>query len=356
MIDLEKLSRDFEKVFYEIKKEDKILILTHVDSDGVSSGAILYKILSSQSFKNFEIIFPNKGENGYSEGVKKRIKDYNPDILFILDLGSYETKFDDIKRIFLIDHHKPEGVPTKGVLFSSFPPPPYISTSYLSFLLFNKISLNPKDYIGLIGQVGDYGTDLEVPLINELFKKYKKKDVSYISSLVNSARRIKEFNIELSFKYLIESENFSDLLSNSSYKKKLEEYKEVIREDIVKWKKVKPKFIKQIAILEINSPNLIHPVIAQIWKNILEKYIVICANFGYIENKVSFSMRTSLNISLLEFLRNFLEPSIEEDLGFGHERATGGIVSIEKWSEFINKISNSSFEVNLWVLFKTKRF
>lgn len=347
MLDFERVSRDFEKVFFEIKKEDKILILTHVDSDGVSSGAILYKILYSLNFKNFNVIFPNKGENGYSEGVKKRLKEYNPDILFILDLGSYETQFDNIKKIILIDHHKPEGVPYNGVLFSSFPPPPYISTSYLAFLIFYFSKLNPKDYIGLLGEVGDYGIDIDAPLIQELFKKYKKKDISYISSLINSARRVKEFDIELSFKYLIESENFSDLLSDSSYKKKLEEYKEVIKEDIDKWKRAKPKFIKKIAIIEINSPNLIHPVIAQIWKNILDKYIVICANFGYIENKVSFSMRTSLNISLLEFLRNFLEPSIEEDLGFGHERATGGIVSIEKWNEFINKVSNSFFEVNL---------
>ncbi|MDI6861658.1 MAG: DHH family phosphoesterase [Caldisericia bacterium] len=347
MIDLEKLSKEFEKVFYEIKKDDKILILTHVDSDGVSSGAILYKILNSLNFKNFNIIFPNKGENGYSESVKKRIKDANPSILFILDLGSYKTDFDNIKKIILIDHHKPEGVPVQGVLFSSFPPPPYISSSYLAFLLFHYMNLNPKDYIGLIGEVGDYGTDTDAPLIKELFKKYKKKEISYISSLINSARRVKEFNIDLSFKYLIESESLLDLLSNSDYKKKLEEYKEIIKKDIDNWKRVKPKFIKQIAIIEINSENLIHPIIAQIWKNILDKYIVICANFGYIENKVSFSMRTSLNISLLEFLRNFLEPSIEEDLGFGHERATGGIVSIDKWNEFISKISNSNFGVNL---------
>ncbi|MCX8095082.1 MAG: hypothetical protein N3D74_02680 [Caldisericia bacterium] len=347
MLDLEVVSRDFEKVFSEISKEDKILILTHVDSDGVSSGAIIFKIFNSLNFKNINILFPNKGENGYSEGIKKRIKEINPNFLFILDLGSYKTKFDNIKRIILIDHHKPEGIPDNGILFSSFPPPPYISTSYLSYLLLNKINLNPKDYIGLIGEVGDYGVDIDAPMIKELFKNYKKKEISYVSSLINSARRVKEFDIELSFKYLIESENFSDLLIESSYKKQLEIYKEIIKKDIEKWKKVKPKFIKQIAIIEINSENLIHPVIAQIWKNILDKYIVICANFGYIKNKVSFSMRTSLNISLLEFLRNFLEPSIEEDLGFGHERATGGIVSIEKWNEFINKISNSYFEVSI---------
>ena len=347
MIDLEKLSRDFEKIFSEIKKDDKITILTHVDSDGVSSGAILFKILHSLNFKNFNVVFPYKGENGYSEGVKKRIKEKEPSTLFILDLGSYKTVFDNINKIIIIDHHKPEGVPDNGFLFSSFPPPPYISSSYLAFLIFNYLNLKPKDYIGLIGEVGDYGTDIDVPLIKELFKKYKKKDISYISSLINSARRVKEFDIDLAFKYLIESEDFSDLFYNSEYKNKLEFYKEIIKKDIDRWKRVKPKFIKQIAIIEINSENLIHPIIAQIWKNILDKYIVICANFGYIENKVSFSMRTSLNISLLEFLRNFLEPSIEEDLGFGHERATGGIVSIEKWNEFISKISNSNFEVSL---------
>jgi len=347
MIDLERISKDFEAIFISLKKTDNIVILTHVDSDGVASGAILFKVLKSLNFQKIDVLFPNKGENGYSEGVRERIKKLNPDVLFILDLGSYKTKFNNIKSIILIDHHRPEGVPENGFLFSSFPPPPYISTSYLTFLLFHNLNLNPKDYIGLIGEVGDYGTEVEVPLIDELFKKYKRKDVSYVSSLVNSARRVKNFDIDTSFKYLLESENFYDLLNDTPYKLKLEEYKEIIKLDIDKWKRVKPFFIKQIAIIEIHSENLIHPIIAQIWKNILNKYIVICANFGYIENRVSFSMRTSLDISLLDFLRNFLEPNIEEDLGFGHEKATGGIVSIEKWNEFIKKISNSNFEVNI---------
>jgi single-stranded DNA-specific DHH superfamily exonuclease len=345
MFDLDLISKEFEKEIKDIKRDDKVLILTHVDSDGVSSGAILYKVLKSIGYINLDIIFPSKGENGYSEGVKNRIKEKKVDYLFILDLGSYKTNFDNVKKIILIDHHRPEGVPNDGVLFSSFPPPPYISTSYLTFLILKKMNLNPKDYIGLIGQVGDYGTEYEAPKIDELFKKYKKKEISYVSSLVNSARRVKYFDIETSLNYLIESENFSDLLVDSENKKRLIEYKEIVKNDIDKWKKTKPKFIKNVAIIEINSQNLIHPVIAQIWRNVLEKYIIICANFGYIEGKVSFSMRTSLNISLLDFLRNFLEPSIEEDLGFGHERATGGIVSIEKWNEFINKISNSNFEV-----------
>jgi single-stranded-DNA-specific exonuclease len=345
MFDLDLISKEFEKEIKDIKRDDKVLILTHVDSDGVSSGAILYKVLKSIGYINLDIIFPSKGENGYSEGVKNRIKEKKVDYLFILDLGSYKTNFDNVKKLILIDHHRPEGVPNDGVLFSSFPPPPYISTSYLTFLILKKMNLNPKDYIGLIGQVGDYGTEYDAPKIDELFKKYKKKEISYVSSLVNSARRVKYFDIETSLNYLIESENFSDLLVDSENKKRLIEYKEIVKNDIVKWKKTKPKFIKNVAIIEINSQNLIHPVIAQIWRNVLEKYIIICANFGYIEGKVSFSMRTSLNISLLDFLRNFLEPSIEEDLGFGHERATGGIVSIEKWNEFINKISNSNFEV-----------
>lgn len=345
MVDLELISREFEKSIDDLKEEDKILILTHVDSDGVSSGSLLYKVLKEKGFRNIEIIYPGKGENGYSDSVKNRIKEKNPNYLFILDLGSYKTKYDNLKKIILIDHHRPEGVPENGVLFTSFPPPPYISTSYLTFLILNNLNFNPKDYIGLIGQVGDYGIEHEAPLLHELFKKYKKKDISLISSLVNSARRVKFFDIETSLNYLIESEKFSDLLIDSEYKKKLIEYKEIVKEDIEKWKRAKPKFIKNVAIIEINSENLIHPVIAQIWRNILDKYIVICANYGYIEGKVSFSMRTSLNISLLEFLRNFLEPSIEEDLGFGHEKATGGIVSIEKWNEFIKKISNSNFKV-----------
>ena len=346
MMNLDELSKVFLDNISNIDKEDRIVILTHVDSDGVSSGALLYKTLINRGYKNIDIIYPKKGENGFSENIKNKIKQISPDILFFMDLGSYPIEINNVKKIIIIDHHKPEGVPDKGVLLTSFPPPPYISTSYLAFLLLKEINYNPKDYLGIIGEIGDYGLEVDAPYIKDLIKNYKKKELSLVSSLINSARRVKEFDIDTSLKYLIESNEFEDLVIDSEYKKKLLYYRELIKKDIDKWKKTKPKFIKNIAIIEIDSPNLIHPIIAQIWKNILEKYIVICANFGYIENKVSFSMRTSLDISLLSFLRRYLEPSIEEDLGFGHERATGGIIDNEKWFNLIKKIENDNIDNN----------
>lgn len=344
MFDLEKLSKDFFENIKEIKKESKILILTHVDSDGVSSGVLLYKYLYDKDFKNIHLIYPKKGENGYSENVKKEIHNINPNILFILDLGSYKTKFNNIDKIILIDHHKPEGIPENGILISSFPPPPFISTSYLLYLILKNDNYELYDYIGLIGEIGDYGFLEDTPFFKEILKKYKKSELSLVSSLINSARRVKEYDIETSIKYLIESKNFDDLIKEKELKNRLLFYKEKIKKDIDKWKRTKPKFIKNIALIEINSPNLIHPVIAQIWKSILNKYIVICANYGYIENRVSFSMRTSLDISLLSFLRKYLNPSIEEDLGFGHERATGGIVDLEKWNLLIKSIEKDNID------------
>lgn len=346
MEDLTKLSHIFLENISDIDKKDRIIILTHVDSDGVSSGVLLYKVLTDKDYKNIDIIYPKKGENGYSERIKNLINSSKPDFLFFMDLGSYPLNFDNIRKIILIDHHKPEGIPNNGVLLSSFPPPPYISTSYLAYLLLKEINYNPKDYLGLIGEVGDYGLEVDAPYFKELIKKYKKKNISLVSSLINSARRVKEFDIKTSLKYLINSENFEDLLIDSEYMKKLLYYKDVIKEDVDKWKRTKPKFIKNIAIIEINSPNLIHPIIAQIWRNVLEKYIIICANFGYLKDKVSFSIRTNLDISLLSFLRKYLKPSIEEDLGFGHERATGGIIDLEKWFDLIKKIENDNIENN----------
>lgn len=346
MIDIQTLTNSFNEQFSKIDKDDNILILTHVDSDGVSSGAVLYKILKENDYKNIKIIYPGKGENGFSENIIGKIKLVKPDILFLMDLGSYPVKFNNKKKIIIIDHHKPEGIPENGILFTSFPPPPYISTSYLTYLLLKGYKFNPKDYLGLIGEVGDYGFEVDAPYFKEILKKYKKMEISLVSSLVNSARRVKEFDINTSLKYLIESEKFEDLLIESDYKKKFLHYREIIKKDIDKWKKTKPKFVKNIAIIEIDSENLIHPIIAQIWRNILDKYIVICANSGYIKNKISFSMRTSLNISLLSFLRRYLKPSIEEDLGFGHERATGGIISVYKWINLIKKIENDNIENN----------
>ncbi|RLD15159.1 MAG: hypothetical protein DRI28_01460 [Caldiserica bacterium] len=337
MIDFKRVSTNFEKEIKNIGKNKKIVIFSHVDADGVSAGVLVYKTLKENGFNVTDLLYPEKGENGFSDSAISRVLEKKPDVVFIVDLGSYKRNFEGVEKVIIIDHHKPEGVVENGVLFTSFPPPPYISAAYLSFLLFNNIDFSPKDFLGAIGEAGDFGTGVkDVPLYDEILKKYKKKWVSYVASLVNAARRIPEFNIKTSTKYLMNANKFSDLLIETEEKNLLETYRKRVKEEVDKWKRIRPKFSQSLALIEINSKYLIHPIIAQIWRNVLKNYIVVCANHGYIDGRVAFSMRTSLSTSVLSFLRKYTEPSLDEDLGFGHERATGGIVTVDKWKDMLS--------------------
>ena len=337
MFDLKRVSIRFKEEIKSIEKERRIVILSHVDADGVSAGVLVHKALRENGFNVVDLLYPKKGENGFSDSVIGRVLEKKPDAVFIVDLGSYKKEFKGVEKIIIIDHHKPEGVVENGVLFTSFPPPPYISAAYLSFLLFDNIGFSPKDFLGAIGEAGDFGTSVkDVPMYENILKKYKKKWISHVASLINAARRIPEFDIKTSTRYLMNANEFSDLLSESEAKSTLETYRKRVKREVDRWKRVRPKFSGSLVLLEINSPYLIHPIIAQIWRNVLKNYIVVCANYGYIDGRVAFSMRTNLSISLLSFLRKYTEPSLDEDLGFGHERATGGIVTVEKWKNIVS--------------------
>ena len=48
------------------------------------------------------------------------------------------------------------------------------------------------------------------------------------------------------------------------------------------------------------------------------------ANDGYIPGRVNFSMRTKLDVNIVELLRSIPLPGAEGEFGFGHPAASGG--------------------------------
>ena len=66
-------------------------------------------------------------------------------------------------------------------------------------------------------------------------------------------------------------------------------------------KKHAPLFAGQVALIRIHSSYQIHPLIAQIWRSRLPKYVVMVANDGYRPGHVHFSVRGQ-QINVLDFL------------------------------------------------------
>jgi hypothetical protein len=103
-------------------------------------------------------------------------------------------------------------------------------------------------------------------------------------------------------------------------------------------KKAAPVFSGNVALVRVNSPCQIHPLIAQSWRTRLPKYIVIVANEGYIPDRVNFSVRTASGTNVLDFLRSLNLSVGEGSYGQGHDSASGGSLPFPQWNELLLKL------------------
>lgn len=130
-----------------------------------------------------------------------------------------------------------------------------------------------------------------------------------------------------------------------------------INQEIERCTHTPPKFSKdgRVALLRINSPCQVHPVIATRWSGTLKGakslVCVMCANPGHNPdpNLISFSCRLSSNArklpeqerpSLRDLLKGYAQKASPEflarvgsDFATGHNEATGGIIPLELFDE-----------------------
>jgi single-stranded-DNA-specific exonuclease len=147
--------RQFSDKFLQETKDRKIQIISHFDTDGITSASIITKTL-----ERLEKHFSTK----IIKGMNQEEIDQFPDdkIILILDLGSgsIEQLAATNKQIFIIDHHEisNEKIPSNITIFN----PHLIATdnfctAELSYLFSKSISEDNKDlaHLAIIGMIGD---------------------------------------------------------------------------------------------------------------------------------------------------------------------------------------------------------
>lgn len=90
-----------------------------------------------------------------------------------------------------------------------------------------------------------------------------------------------------------------------------------------------------VALIRVHSTCQVHPMVVQIWRTRLAKNIVMVANTGYIPGQVNFTVRSALDINLIDFLREHAPPDPGPNYGHGHDKATGGALKFSQWNQFI---------------------
>jgi single-stranded-DNA-specific exonuclease len=140
------------------KSENKeITLISHFDTDGISSAAIMIKTLKKLD-KKFNVTILKSLDNEFIEKIPKE------SLLLILDLGSgsiEKIKETGIKDVFIIDHHQisiETEIPNNiEIINPELHNKQKISASGLTYLFCKEIDFENKKFakLGVLGMVGD---------------------------------------------------------------------------------------------------------------------------------------------------------------------------------------------------------
>ncbi|MDW7731046.1 MAG: DHH family phosphoesterase [Methanolobus sp.] len=90
----------------EIKKHKEVQLVSHIDADGISSGAIIAKALEGAGIE-YEMLFVKQ----LDENIVRDLADINPELTIFTDLGSGQIEHITNYGLHAIvsDHHRPQG-------------------------------------------------------------------------------------------------------------------------------------------------------------------------------------------------------------------------------------------------------
>lgn len=326
----------------QIEKTKRVVCLHDSDADGVTAGVVWQRALEKLGFTNLKRLAPTRARNAFLPETKELLVAEKPDFLFVMDLGSQPQTIIDNVPVCFIDHHRPGGVLDKDTLISAYTWEPVPNTSLIVYDLFAALAdISEYDWIAAIGTISDLGEKAPFELLATTRQKYTAKWLKESVSLVNAARRASSYEPETAAQALLNFTNPKDLVnSDSAEVERLREAKKEVNAELNEARKAAPVFAGQVALIRLDSPCQIHPLIAQSWRTRLPKYIVIAANTGFMPGKVNFAARTSADgVSILDFLRGFkLENVGAGSYGQGHDQASGGVLPVAAWNELLEKM------------------
>ena len=337
---VQKAQADFAAFLEHVPLEARCVAFHDSDADGVCAGVVWQRALERLGYQNVQRVIPDRERNAWTPGNRARIEAAKPQALWVLDLGSKSEKvIADVPTCF-VDHHRPEGCPPGDTLISAYKWEPIPNTSLMIYELAKPlVEIGDLDWIAAIGTLSDLGEKAPFDIINEAKKQYKAKWLKEATTLVNASRRASSYEPETAAQTLLNHASPQALVeSDSSEVMRLKAAREEVKLALEEGKKAAPQFAGNVALIRVHSACQIHPLIAQIWRTRLPKFIVIAANDAYMPGRVNFSARSASGVNVLQFLRAIELPESEGNYGHGHDQASGGSLPVEVWNELLKKL------------------
>lgn len=289
-------------------------VVPHTDADGLAAGALA---LRAKGWSPGEALLLARGETPWSQ---------RPDQITrpaaILDWGIRSFS----GPALFVDHHAPEASPDPDqVLISGYGATPETTTAGLMAEL---VPQAPR-WVAAIGAVGDLGDRAwDLPVLAGVTKSHVKKLVP----LINAPRRLPDGPVREALAVLVENETSRDALADARLDA-LAAAKEEWRAGFKTALRVAPDVQDNLAVIRFRSPYQVHPLVATTWSRRLSPNLVLAANEDYLPGMINFSVRGGKG-DLRAILRAAL-PNEEGEFAHGHDRATGGSLTPERFERLI---------------------
>jgi single-stranded-DNA-specific exonuclease len=315
------------------------VIISHVDADGLCSAAILKRFLSRRGIKARQV-YPGKGETAFSPGTEVMIRGLKPTSLFVLDLGVMDQEIAPGVPTVFIDHHRPFGRPVGAVVLSSYGPEPAPPTSSLAYNLLSRVTdIKDVEWLSAVGAAGDLGSAYVFAHGDDSVRQLKKSDVTEAEILINSAKRSSAYDIDTAIGLIDRARGVSDLVDRRQQAvQMLESYRAEVNREVKRCRHEKPQFSWKVAAVPFKSNCDIQGLIVEPWRRQLKKYLVIAANFGYLEGKVAYVIRTELETSVIDFMESIRPAGLDSHVVFGHDRAGGAVLDTDLWYRLADRM------------------
>lgn len=328
-----------EQALRSFRSEGMIAVLSHFDADGLASAAILVRALRSAGRAADPIVIGKTGSPWEAE-TRDRLAALDPAGLIVADLGTRPEPVLPGCPTLVIDHHVPTGEPRDAVTISGNGLRPEPTTALLAWwaagALGNQAGLL---WLAAIGLIGDMADGPGFPELGDAQARWGKTALRDAVSLVNAPRRTAMADAGPALRLLLAADGPKRITKGDDADAlALHAAKAEVRAAMDEGKRVAPLVSGDVALVRLDSPCQIHPLIAQQWRGRLADKIVIAANRGYRPGWVHFAARTASARDLIAFLAEHRPAGADGRYGNGHAQATGGALPIAGWNEFIARI------------------
>ncbi len=232
---MEQILKEAAETFIELIKDKSVKVISHYDCDGITSAAIMAKILKKLD-KKFSIKIVKNLEKDFVKNLKVK----EEEIIIFLDLAS--STLEEIgtlkTKVFVIDHHEISSIPAENTIFVN----PHsineeeVSSSGLVYLFSKQINGKDKDLANLavVGMVGDM-LDRRISKLNNLILKDAEIKIKRSILLYPATRPINK-TLEFSSSLFIpgitgNSKGAANMLREIGIKKENDNYKSLIELD-----------------------------------------------------------------------------------------------------------------------------